>query len=291
METPSGKGAGDENFPVGSLLLPKAMRPHVARYYAFARAIDDVSDNPELPPEEKIARLTAFAEAIHGQHREDAALAKAHACRQSLLEHGVPLTAASDLTIAFIQDARKNRYANWQELLGYCENSANPVGRFLVHLHGDAKPETIRASDALCTALQIINHLQDCGKDFREMDRVYLPDDWMQAEGTGVDDLHRNALTPGLRRVLNRCLDGTEALLAEARPLPGLIANRRFAMEAATIYRLAVKLTAALRRRDPLAERVAFGKATMLWTALEASGAVLLRLGEGRRPAVGIARP
>lgn len=283
LETPSGKGASDENFPVGSLLVSRALRPAVARYYAFARAIDDIADNPALPAETKIERLQRFAEAIHGEHAGDPALAKAVACREALLAHEVPLRHASDLTTAFIQDARQARYADWQDLLGYCENSANPVGRFLLALHGTEDPAAYRASDALCTALQVINHLQDCGDDLHTLDRCYLPQDWMAAEGAATEELTGKALTPALRRVLDRCLDGTEALLDEAHSLPGRLPSRRLALEAATIYRLARRLTKALRARDPLAERVAFGKGAMLRAGLGACCAVFFGVAEGRR--------
>ncbi|GAB5470406.1 MAG: squalene synthase HpnC [Rhodospirillales bacterium] len=283
LETPSGKGAGDENFPVGSWLVARELRPHVATYYAFARAIDDIADNPDLSAEEKVRRLRRFAEAIEGAHGEDPALAKAQACHASLVTCGVPLRHASDLTVAFIQDARQNRYTDWSDLVGYCDYSANPVGRFLLALHETEAPAAYAASDALCTALQVINHLQDCGKDYRDMDRIYLPQDWMAEAGAKNVDLAGKALTPGLRRVLDRCLDATEDLLNQARRLPGLLPSRRLALESAIIYRLACRLTLALRRRDPLAERVAFGKPAMLRAAVGSSLAVFLGYGEGRR--------
>lgn len=283
LETPSGKGAGDENFPVGSFLIPRRLRPHVARYYAFARAIDDVADNPALPAAEKIQRLQRFAAAIHGE-AGGAGLEKATRLRASLLETGVPLRHASDLTVAFIQDARQSRYADWADLLGYCENSANPVGRYLVHLHGDRDPAAFAASDALCSALQVLNHLQDCGKDYRELDRVYLPQDWMAAEGARTEDLGGQALTPGLRRVLDRCLAATDGLIERARALPGLLASRRLAMESAAIWRIARRLSAELKRRDPLATRVQLSKAQALGCAAGGALAAALRYGEGRRP-------
>ncbi len=285
LETPSGKGADDENFPVGSFLVSRKLRPQVARYYAFARAIDDIADNPDLAAAVKIERLNRFAEAIHGDHRDDPALVKAQACREALLLRSVPLRHASDLTIAFIQDARQNRYSDWQELLGYCENSANPVGRFLLSLHETEDPAAYHASDALCTALQVINHLQDCGDDYRSLDRCYLPQDWMAAEGATAEELAGSALTPGMRRVLDRCLDATEALLDEAKPLPQRLSSRRLALEAATIYRLSRRLIAALHARDPLAERVAFGKTAMLRAGLGACCAVFLGIAEGKRAA------
>ena len=137
IETPSGKGAGDENFPVGSFLLPARLRPHVARYYAFARAIDDIADNPDLAAGDKVARLDLMADAIQGETDGDPALDTARRLRASLRETGVSACRATDLTIAFKQDATKLRYSDWADLMGYCENSANPVGRYLLDLHGE----------------------------------------------------------------------------------------------------------------------------------------------------------
>ncbi|MEQ8701816.1 MAG: squalene/phytoene synthase family protein, partial [Bauldia litoralis] len=146
-------------------------------------------------------------------------------------------------------------------------HSAAPVGRFLLDLHG-CSTAAYPASDALCNALQVINHLQDCQDDYRSLDRVYLPQDWMAEEGAEVGDLDRAETSPGLRRVIDRCLDRTQALLAEARPLPGRLSSRRLAMEAAAIHRLAERLCVLLRRDDPLATRVALSKAASARYAL-----------------------
>lgn len=283
LETPSGKGAGDENFPVGSFLLPRRLRPHVARYYAFARAIDDIADNPELPAANKIARLGAFADAIHGK-ATGPGLEKATRLRESLLATDVPLRHASDLTVAFIQDARKGRYADWSELLGYCENSANPVGRYLLALHGETDAAAYAASDALCSALQVLNHLQDCGEDYRNLDRVYLPQDWIAAEGARTEDLGGTALTPALRCVLDRTLSATDELIAQARALAGRLAHRRLAMESAAIWRIARRLSALLKAGDPLATRVKLSKGQYLACGFGGSLAAILRFAEGRRP-------
>ena len=164
IETPSGKSAATENFPVGSALLPRALRPHVATFYAFARAIDDIADNPALDPADKIARLNAFAATLTGHPAghpfTESGLEKAEALRHSLRETGVTAQHALDLISAFKQDAVKNRYDNWAELIDYCTRSAAPVGRYLLDLHGEDKRH-YPLSDALCNALQIINHLQD----------------------------------------------------------------------------------------------------------------------------------
>lgn len=258
VETPSGKGAGDENFPVGSFLLPARLRPHVARYYAFARAIDDIADNPGLAPEEKIRRLDGFAHALE-TGEGGAEYAKALALRGSMIETGVPFRHGTDLTIAFRQDAVKLRYRDWDDLMGYCNNSAAPVGRYLVDLHGEGT-RCYPASDALCNALQVLNHLQDCQKDYQALDRVYLPEPWLIEAGGSIADLDRNRSTPALRRVIDRCLEGTAELVRQARPLPDLFRSRRFAMEAAFIWRIADRLLRELQRRDPVAERVQLTK-------------------------------
>lgn len=274
-ETPSGKGAGDENFPVGSFLLPAALRPHVATYYAFARAIDDVADNPDLAPEDKIRRLDGFDQALLG-HTDDPAYEKAVRIRESMAATGVPIRHGRDLISAFKQDAVKLRYKNWDELIDYCDRSASPVGRYLLDLHGEATENWVY-SDALCNALQVINHLQDCKDDHRTLDRVYLPGDWMAQEGTDVAALTRDAATPAMRRVFDRTLDGTEDLLVTARKLPGALKSRRLAMESAVIIRIAERLVILLRRQDPIAGRVELGKPEFVLCGLRGMASALFK--------------
>jgi hydroxysqualene synthase len=268
LETPSGKDAAYENFPVGSWLLPAALRPHVAVFYAFARAIDDIADNAELAPNDKIARLDAFERGVLGEAGPDPVVgpvvARAEAMRVSLAATGISPRHCTDLIAAFKQDAVKARYADWDDLMGYCFKSAAPVGRYLLDLHGGSR-HGYGPSDALCNALQVINHLQDCGDDYRTLDRVYLPAGWLRAEDAAVEDLGRTSLTPALRRVVDRCLDGVDALLTEARRLPAGLASRRLAMESAVILDIAVTLSGKLRREDPLAVRVALSKPVFLW--------------------------
>lgn len=284
LEMPSGKGAGDENFPVGSALLSARLRPHVACYYAFARAVDDIADNPELAPADKIARLDLMAAAV-AEGSGDPALATAERLRASLAETGVRARHATDLTVAFKDDAVKLRYRDWADLMGYCENSANPVGRYLLDLHGE-DPAGYQSSDALCSALQVINHLQDCADDHRTLDRVYLPQDWMAEAGVAVEALTEPAASPGLRRVIDRCLDATEELMAEARRLPVRLKSFRLALESAVIVALAERLIRELRVRDPLAERVVLTKPQVAGCALGAAAGLLWRRLTGRGAAL-----
>lgn len=275
VEVPSGKDAAYENFPVGSFLLPAALRPHVAIFYAYARAIDDIADNADLAPEAKVARLDGFSQALRGEIGDDPRYAKAHAMRRCLQQTGIANRHCLDLISAFKQDAVKTRYASWAELMNYCDRSAAPVGRFLLDLHGGHR-DGYAASDALCNALQVLNHLQDCVDDYRSLDRVYLPADWLTFEGATIDDLERPALTPPLRRVIDRCLEGVDTLLTDAAALPRGLRSRRLAMESAAIIAIARKLSMRLRREDPLAKRVALGKPAFLWCCIRGAALSIL---------------
>ena len=279
VETPSGKSASGENFPVGSWLLPAELRPHVAIFYAFARAIDDIADNPALAPTDKIARLDGFAAALSGQGTRPG-FEKAEHLGESLRATGVPTQHGLDLIAAFKQDAVKLRYADWDDLMGYCVLSASPVGRYLLDLHGESR-DGYGASDALCNALQVLNHLQDCQDDYRQLNRVYLPLDWMYDAGGAIEELDHPRASVAIRRVIDRCLDGVEGLMAQARQLPGQLKNRRLAMESAVIVRIADRLCRSLRREDPLAGRVVLSKAQFAACGIRGAMDVLL----GRRPA------
>lgn len=282
IETPSGKDAGDENFQVGSILLPARLRPHVMAFYQFVRSADDIADNPDLEADEKLRRLELLDRALTGDDTTGHDFHKARALRASLAESGVTAQHTRDVLRAFMQDARKRRYADWGELMGYCRYSAAPVGRQLLDLHGE-DPDLWRFSDPLCGALQILNHLQDCQSDYRQLDRVYLPLDVMAAAGVGPEALAAPHASRSLRAVLDRVLDGTADLLSAASSLPVLLRSRRLAAEAAVVLEMARHLHHALRRRDPLASRVELGRARFVWAGAVGLGrAVLTR--SARRP-------
>jgi squalene synthase HpnC len=257
IEANSGKDAGDENFPVGSLLIAPALRPHVAAYYAFARAADDIADHAELSADEKVRRLDAFESVLRG---EAEGLSKPQRLRESLQETGVDLERARLLLDAFRQDARKTRYASIDELLAYCARSADPVGRFLLDLHGE-DPELYPASDGLCTALQILNHLQDMGEDWRALDRCYLPLQRLADLGDEVEAVERDAVSPALRAVMDELLDLCAQLIDRADALATQLHSARLAAESAVIINLARRLERRLRAGDPLAGRIALSKA------------------------------
>jgi len=267
------KGAENENFPVASKLLPAWSRPHVMAFYAFARAADDVADAPDLTTDEKLNQLQAMSAQLHSGAREP--YAQVFALHQSLLETHVSPRHPQDLLKAFMWDAEHPRTSDWAALMTYCELSAAPVGRYLIDLLGGVEGDNYKASDALCAALQVLNHLQDVKDDHLNLQRVYLPDDWSAAEGVTDADLSAAACSDGLRRVLDRMLDGVDALLVDAEPLPQAIRSKALAREAGGILSIAQSLAKALRRRDPLSERVELSKAHMavrfVWGALRAA--------------------
>src|SRR3954452_2017670 len=257
VEAPSGKGRGNENFPVGSWLIRRDLRPHVHAFYRFARNADDIADSPVLSADEKIRRLDRMGAILDGDPGEESPAASA--MRLSLAESGVTATHCHDILHAFRQDAVKLRYRDWDDLMEYCRYSASPVGRQLLDLHGEGR-HTWPASDALCSALQVLNHLQDCAADYRNLDRVYVPLSDLAAEDCMVEALAAPAASPALRRVLDRLLDNTEALIATASGLAPGVAARGLRWESAVIVALAGRLARRLRQGDPLGGRVKLSK-------------------------------
>ena len=271
VESWSGKDRDAENFPVGSWLIGARQRPHIHAFYAFARNADDIADSATLTEAEKIARLGTMEDVLLGRRTDGSPTATR--LRASLAETGVTPEHARDLLHAFRQDAQKNRTATWADLMEYCRYSAMPVGRYVLDLHGE-DTKTWPHSDALCAALQVLNHLQDCAGDLAAMDRCYLPLDSLAAAGATVEDLRRPAETPALRAVFNTLLDRCDELNRAAAPLPSLVKNRRLRMECAVICAVARRLTQRLRREDPVAGRVKLTKLDGLFGIAAALAAV-----------------
>lgn len=268
VEAWSGKDKGDENFPVASVLIARNLRPHVHAYYNFARNADDIADDDLLSPKEKSARLEAMEQILTGRQRDGSP--SAEKLRISLAQSGVPAIHACELLIAFRRDVMKTRYENWAALMEYCRYSAAPVGRYVLDLHGESH-NTWASSDALCASLQVLNHLQDCNKDLKNLDRCYIPQDWLQAQGLTTDDLARPETSPALRRVFDQMLAATDQLNEQAADLPRLVKSRRLRLECAIICHLARRLTVLLKQKDPLVTKVKLGKTDMLKAVLHSS--------------------
>jgi squalene synthase HpnC len=270
----SGKGHTDENFPVASLLLKAEHRAPVMAFYRFARAADDIADHPTAGAEEKLKLLLAMRRGLGGDGAPEAV-----ALGAVMAERGIDPVHAHDLLDAFVQDVTVNRYADWEGLIGYCRLSAMPVGRFVLDVHGEDRA-VWPLSDALCAALQVINHLQDCAKDYRALDRVYLPADTLAQTGARIGDLAAERATPALRATIVTLAEKTDGLLRISAGFPRAIRDRRLAAEVAIIQRLAESLNMRLLARDPLSERVHHSTAE---AALLAGRAVLGQM-FARRP-------
>lgn len=272
-ELRSGKDAHDENFPVASSLIKRRHRPVVLAFYEFVRVADDIADHPDLASAEKIARLDRLESSLLGKGGDDPEGLK---LRTILASRGLSPRHAQDLLSAFRQDATKHRYANWDELIDYCSRSAMPVGRFVLDVHGETR-DTWPASDALCAALQIINHLQDCAKDYRALDRVYIPLDALEASGARVEQLGNKEATTGLKNCIQGLAGRTGSLLQESRGFDAKVNDARLALEISVIQSLASRLIAILMVRDPLADRVHLTKAEALVTAANGGARAILR--------------
>jgi squalene synthase HpnC len=253
----SGKSHRDENFPVASRLIAPRHRAAVMAFYRFVRAADDVADNPQASPETRLALLEQMRASLAG---ESDAVPEGVALRASLAERDLSPIHALELLEAFRLDCTKARYADWGELMDYCRYSAMPVGRFVLAVHGEP-PSLWAMNDALCAALQVINHLQDCGKDYRELGRVYIPEDALAQAGIGAGALAAPAAAPGLKDVIAGLARRNAALLRQARPFARAIRDSRLALEVDLIQTLAEDLNRLLESRDPLSQPVHHSKA------------------------------
>ena len=260
----SGKTHRDENFPVASRLIAPQHRAPILAFYEFVRTADDIADHASLSSQQKIELLDKMEADLLGTGNDNP---QAVRLRIALAERGLSPQHAQDLLKAFRLDATKRRYADWNDLISYCAFSAMPVGRYVLDVHGESR-STWPASDAICAALQINNHLQDCGEDYRNLDRVYVPLDALAAVGLGVEALGAAQASPELRRCLSGVAKRTAALLQEGDDLPVLIEDWRLSLEISVIQNLARRIAALLMVRDPLSERVHLSKPSMAGIAL-----------------------
>jgi len=256
-ETRSGKGHRDENFPVASRLIRACYRAPILAFYEFVRSADDIADHATLPPAQKLAMLDRLEGSLLGANDEEGV---GVTLRRELTARALTPRHAQDLLTAFRMDVTKLRYRDWDDLIGYCTYSAMPVGRFVLDVHGESHA-LWPANDALCAALQVINHLQDCAKDYRNLDRVYIPLDAFAQSGATVEELGAERASPALCSCIRGVALRTGHLLRASRSFSAGIDDTRLALEVAVIQTFAEHLTGLLERRDPLSERVHLGKA------------------------------
>lgn len=286
-ELRSGKTYRDENFPVASWIIHPRHRALILAFYNFVRTADDIADHATLAPGDKIAYLDLLEAELLGtgdSQPEAVNLRRALAARAMSPRH------ALDVLIAFRMDVTKLRYENWDEVIHYCRYSAMPVGRFMLDVHGE-DPSTWAASDALCAGLQINNHLQDCAKDYKELDRVYLPRDALSAAGASVDMLGAARAPAPLLQCLHALAAKTELLLNDSRSLAAEVRDFRLGLEISVIQAFAQTIVTMLKVRDPLSERVHLSPMELIGRSIAGLAGEMTRRASGRgvlsRPAAG----
>ena len=279
-ELRSGKTHRDENFPVASWIIHPRHRALILAFYNFVRTADDIADHATLPGEEKLRLLDLLEAELLGQGDSQP---EAVNLRRALAERSMPPRHALDVLIAFRMDVTKLRYENWDEVIHYCRYSAMPVGRFMLDVHGESK-STWAASDALCAGLQINNHLQDCGKDYRDLNRVYLPRDALAAAGASVEALGERRASPQLLQCLHALAARTETLLDESKSLSAEVRDFRLGVETSVIQAFADRIVRLLKVRDPLGERVHLSPVELLAHTLGGVASEMARRAAGRRP-------
>lgn len=216
-----------ENFPVASRLLPKHLRQPIAVIYAFARRADDFADEGDLSNDERIAALTDFANKLdlieQGKDVDDTTFI---ALADVIKQHQLPISLFHDLLTAFKMDVTKTRYANFGEVMEYCRYSANPIGRLLLHLNKATSPQNLGYSDAVCSALQLTNFLQDISQDLEESDRIYIPQDEMEQFGVSEDDIRNKITNSASRKLIEFQIRRTLKLMQSGAPLGKVLKGR-----------------------------------------------------------------
>jgi squalene synthase HpnC len=253
-----------ENFPVASLLLPAHMRDPVAAIYAFARSADDIADEGVMGDTERLQKLDEMAAAltaIESGQRVDAPLFLA--LSDTVRHYRLPLQPFHDLLSAFRQDVCKNRYANFGEVMEYCRRSANPVGRLLLHLNGTASARELGQSDAVCSALQLINFLQDLARDYHKSNRIYLPADEMARFGVTETDIRDRVCNAGMRALLHFQVQRAARLLRAGSPL-GTRLRGRFGLEIRAIILGGSRILEKLHRQPDPYDRPRLGRTERL---------------------------
>lgn len=215
-----------ENFPVASVLLPRRLRAPISVIYTFARRADDFADEGDWPPEHRLEQLRAFRSELARLEAGQQPESKLFEDLGSVIRnHDLPFTPFYDLLDAFSQDVTKKRYAHFGEVMAYCRRSANPVGRLLLHLYGQATPRNLAYSDAICSSLQLINFLQDVAIDYQK-DRVYLPEDEMNRFGITERQIAEGRRDGAWQPFMRFQIDRARRLLQSGAPLGKILGGR-----------------------------------------------------------------
>ncbi len=284
-----------ENFPVASILLPRRLRVPVQNIYRFARSADDIADEGDALPEQRLEQLSQYRDALRQIQHGRLGLGQTHPLypvfhplSETIRQHELPIDPFFDLLSAFEQDVTTTRYADDQALMDYCRRSANPVGRLMLHLYGQADSENLQQADAICTGLQLTNFWQDVAIDWQK-DRVYLPQDrrirhgvtedyiatqtqlGLQSAGPNSDDTAAR-LTPGWQSLMGEQVEQARELLQAGLPLAHRLGGR-IGLELRLVVHGGLRI---LERLDQLHYDIFFQRPTLakgdwallLWRAL-----------------------
>ncbi|MGB8518159.1 MAG: squalene synthase HpnC [Gallionella sp.] len=215
-----------ENFPVASVLMPRRLRKPVAAIYHFAREADDIADEGDFSDQERLEKLDEFrAELARITAHETPLTPLFQHLALEVAQHELPMQPFYDLLDAFSQDVVQKRYANYEELLDYCRRSANPVGTLMLHLYEEATPVNIAYSDAICTALQLINFWQDVSKD-DAIARIYLPLDEMEKFGVIEKNITQKVCNDAWRALMKFQVNRARTLMLQGAPLGSILTGR-----------------------------------------------------------------
>lgn len=215
-----------ENFPVASLLLPKNLRRPVAVIYAFARSADDFADEGNRTEQQRLELLKSYDHKLDNLQQDEPDDDIFIALKHVMITHQLPVQLFHDLLTAFKQDVTQQRYESFGDVMEYCRCSANPVGRLLLHLVDQATPQNLRDSDAICSALQLINFLQDITQDYDENGRIYLPLDEMRQFGVTEDDIANRQSTAAMRALIDHQSRRAGAMMLDGAPLGSRLGGR-----------------------------------------------------------------
>lgn len=249
-----------ENFPVASWLLPKSARVPIMIFYDFARGADNIADNSSMDLDERMEALNLLKESLDN-HYTNSLPPWALAYHKLVQSGGLRAEYGQALLSAFMQDCEKLRYETWDELLDYCQRSAAPVGQAMLELCGE-KQADISASDKLCSALQILNHVQDIRDDYENLDRIYVPNSWWN--GLKEEDCSSIKMGVDMKQAVIQMLNHTDQLIEQSAALLPTIGSRRLRIEITTIHLIARKLSAKLRQKDVMAQHVSLSKSSYL---------------------------
>ena len=252
----SGKSYSDENFPVASFLMTKKIRSIVRVFYFFARMADDIADHQKLSSNKKKNILLFFDNAISKSKKTNNKVLDKMIARFKELPSGKKYSR--NLLKAFMMDASNKKYKNWNDLLYYCKFSANPVGRFVIDAVNERKniEKIYEASDNLCTALQIINHIQDCKKDFKELNRVYIPESFFKKYSLDKKILRKSKSIENFERLKIEIVDNVLVSLRKTKLGLREIQSWRLRKETLIILNIAKRLCNLLKINDPLEKQI-----------------------------------